>query len=57
METTKCEQCKHLREEERRIDGWYCEKLKHPIENGYAMKFHSEHCDSYEKKEKKPIKQ
>ena len=36
----KCESCGFM--------DWvlrYCHKLQHPIENGYAMLCHSEHCD------------
>ena len=38
----KCEKCEHLEEGEAYF---YCKKLNHILENGYAMKAHSEHCE------------
>jgi len=34
----KCEIC------EFNPTGYYCEKLRHPLEHGYAMRYHAEHC-------------
>ena len=35
----KCDVCKNMDWER-----LYCHALKHPIENGFAMKFHSQFC-------------
>ena len=39
MNTIKCDTCTYF-------DGWYCHLLRHPLENGYAMAWHSQHCDA-----------
>lgn len=33
----KCPTCKYY-------ENFYCKKLRHPLENGYAMQFHSKRC-------------
>jgi len=40
MTELRCEKCPHF------INNDYCTKLRHPLENGHAMFFHSKHCDA-----------
>jgi hypothetical protein len=40
-----CEECKFFNETEYR---WYCEKIKHPLQNGQAMLCHAELAGCYD---------
>lgn len=45
MPKLKCERCPYFERRPFDEDGFsYCQKLKHPLENGYAMQYHAKHC-------------
>lgn len=44
-EEVKCEVCPFLKKgKQDTLRWWWCEKLNHEIEHGYAMVFHSQFC-------------
>lgn len=46
MPPVKCTSCQFLESPSSPLDAFFCAKLKQELENGYAMAFHAQKCET-----------